>query len=195
MPSVPKHREPIIDAAVTLFRRQGYSTTGLNEIVGESGAPKGSLYYYFPKGKASIAVAAIEEAGARVERTVREISEATSSTAELLQEHARLLAKWMKASHFRDGCPITTVLLELAPGDRAVTSAGRMAYAARLKVVEEKLIEDGCEPLDAQRLAVLCVSALQGALIQSRVERSGAPIEIAAQELGALLALALPPED
>ena len=195
MPSVPKHREPIIDAAVTLFRRQGYSTTGLNEIVSESGAPKGSLYYYFPKGKASIAVAAIEEAGARVERTVREISEATSSTAELLQEHARLLAKWMKASHFRDGCPITTVLLELAPGDRAVTSAGRKAYAARLKVVEEKLIEDGCEPLDAQRLAVLCVSALQGALIQSRVERSGGPIEIAAQELGALLALALPPED
>ena len=30
----------------------------------------------------------------------------------------------------RDGCPITTVLLELAPADRAVAQAGRAAYGA-----------------------------------------------------------------
>ena len=62
MPAVPKHRKPIVDAAVTLFRRQGYAGTGLNDIVDTSGAPKGSLYHYFPDGKASIAVAAVEEA-------------------------------------------------------------------------------------------------------------------------------------
>ena len=66
MPAVPKHREPITDAAVRLFRRKGYAATGLNEIVEVSGAPKGSLYHYFPEGKASIAVAAVEEAGRRV---------------------------------------------------------------------------------------------------------------------------------
>lgn len=187
MPSVPKHRQPIIDAAVTLFRRQGYSTTGLNEIVATSGAPKGSLYHYFPKGKASIAVAAIEEAGQRVERTVRELAEKTPSTTEMLIEHARLLANWMKASRFRDGCPITTVLLELAPGDRAVAAAGRKAYAARLAVTAAKLEADGIDPEAAEALAVLCVSALQGALIQSRVEQSGRPIITTAEQLGALI--------
>ncbi|WLA76034.1 MULTISPECIES: hypothetical protein [Bradyrhizobium] len=35
----------------------------------------------------------------------------------------------------------------------------------------------------AQALAVLCTSALQGALIQARVERSGRPIEVTAAEL------------
>jgi AcrR family transcriptional regulator len=59
LPAIPKHRQPIVNAAVTLFRRQGYSATGLNDIVDESGAPKGSLYHYFPAGKASIAVAAV----------------------------------------------------------------------------------------------------------------------------------------
>jgi TetR/AcrR family transcriptional repressor of lmrAB and yxaGH operons len=39
----------------------------------------------------------------------------------------------------------------------------------------------------AERLAILCVSALQGALIQSRVERGGEPIETAADELARLL--------
>jgi TetR/AcrR family transcriptional repressor of lmrAB and yxaGH operons len=187
MPAAPKHRQPIIDAAVTLFRRQGYAGTGLNDIVDESGAPKGSLYHYFPDGKASIAVAAVEEAGRRVADTVAELAAKTASTGDLLKGHARLLSGWMRKSGFRDGCPITTVLLELAPKDRAVAQAGREAYAARLKLIAEKLIADGFTPQRAARLAGLCTSAIQGALIQARIERSGAPIELAAEELAALL--------
>jgi TetR/AcrR family transcriptional regulator, lmrAB and yxaGH operons repressor len=111
----------------------------------------------------------------------------TSSTGELIKEHARLLAGWMRKSGFRDGCPITTVLLELAPEDRAVAQAGREAYAARLAILTEKLIADGFPAERAKRLAGLCVSAIQGALVQARVERSGAPIETAADELASVL--------
>ena len=187
MPAIPKHRQPIINAAVTLFRRQGYSATGLNDIVHESGAPKGSLYHYFPSGKPSIAVAAVKEAGRRVVETVSQLATKTSSTGELIEEHARLLVRWMRKSGFRDGCPITTVLLELAPEDRSVAQAGREAYAARLAILTEKLIADGFPAARAKRLAGLCVSAIQGALIQARVERSGAPIEAAADELASML--------
>ena len=186
MPAIPK-RQPIINAAVTLFRRQGYSATGLNDIVEESGAPKGSLYHYFPAGKSSIAVAALEEAGRRVIETVAQLARETPSTGELIRGHARLLAGWMRKSGFRDGCPITTVLLELAPKDRAVAQAGRQAYAARLAVLTDKLVADGFPAERAERLAGLCVSAIQGALIQARVERRGAPIETAADELARML--------
>lgn len=190
MPAIPKHRQPIVDAAVRLFRRQGYAATGLNDIVDASGAPKGSLYHYFPAGKASIAVAAVEEAGLRVARTMAELAARTPSTGELLRAHARLLSGWMRKSGFRDGCPITTVLLELTPKDRNVCEAGRKAYAARIAVLKDKLIGDGFSPARSDRLAVLCVSALQGALIQARVERSGAAIEVAGDELADMLATA-----
>lgn len=191
MPAVPKHRQPIIDSAVTLFRRQGYAGTGLNDIIDASGAPKGSLYHYFPGGKASIAVAAVEEAGRRVADTMSGLAQQPGSTGDLLRRHARLLAGWMRRSGFRDGCPISTVLLELAPADRAVAEAGRRAYAARVAVLRDRLIADGAGAVQADRLAVLCVAALQGALIQARVERSGAAIEIAAAELADLLDVAL----
>jgi TetR/AcrR family transcriptional regulator, lmrAB and yxaGH operons repressor len=187
VPAVPKHRKPIVDAAVTLFRRQGYAGTGLNDIVDASGAPKGSLYHYFPAGKASIAVAAVEEAGRRVAETMTALATETRSTADLLRGHARLLSGWLRKSGFRDGCPITTVLLELAPGDRGVAEAGRKAYALRIDVLKRKLISDGFSPASSGRLAILCVSTLQGALIQARVERSGAPIETAAEELAKML--------
>ena len=187
MPAIPRHRQPIVDAAVRLFRRQGYAGTGLNDIVDASGAPKGSLYHYFPAGKASIAVAAVEEAGRRVAETMTSLANETRSTGDLLRAHARLLSGWMRKSGFKDGCPITTVLLELAPKERAVAEAGRKAYAARIDVLKRKLISDGFSPVGAARLAVLCVSALQGALIQARVDRSSAPIEAAAEELSKML--------
>lgn len=187
MPAVPKHRQPIINAAVTLFRRQGFARTGLNDIVDVSGAPKGSLYHYFPDGKSSIAVAAVEEAGRRVAATVTALAAECGSTGELLRAHARLLAGWMQGSGFRNGCPITTVLLELAPRERAVSEAGRKAYAARLSILRDKLVADGFARPRAEALAVLCTSALQGALIQARVERSGRPIEVTASELARLI--------
>jgi AcrR family transcriptional regulator len=187
MPAVPKHRQPIINAAVMLFRRQGFARTGLNDIVDVSGAPKGSLYHYFPDGKSSIAVAAVEEAGRRVAETVAKLAEDCSSAGDLLRAHARLLAGWMQGSGFRNGCPITTVLLELAPRERAVPEAGRKAYAARISILREKLIADGFARPRADSLAVLCTSALQGALIQARVERSRRPIEVTATELARLI--------
>ena len=192
MPTVPKHRQPIVNAAVTLFRRQGYAGTGLNDIVHASNAPKGSLYHYFPAGKASIAAAAVAEAGRRVVATVEKLASETRSTGDLLRAHARLLAGWMKKSRFRDGCPITTVLLELAPQDRTVAEAGRSAYAARVRILADKLVADGFATARAERLAILCVSTLQGALIQARVERSGAPLETAADELARILESAAP---
>jgi TetR/AcrR family transcriptional repressor of lmrAB and yxaGH operons len=187
MPAAPKHRQPITDAAVVLFRRKGYAATGVNEIVEASGAPKGSLYHYFPDGKASIAVAAVEEAGRRVATTVERLAVECQSTPQLIRAHARLLSGWMRKSGFRDGCPMTTALLELAPANRAVAEAGRNAYASRIGVVREKLIADGVPAPRAQRLATLCTSALQGALIQARTERSGTPIETTADELAKML--------
>lgn len=192
MPRKPKFRTPIIDAAVTLFRRQGYAGTGLNGIIDLSGAPKGSLYHYFPGGKSAIAVAAVEEAGNRVAQTLTDLAETTADTGALLIAHARLLAGWMESSGYRAGCPITTVLLELAPQERAVSEAGRRAYGARIAILTARLESDGHRPARARSLAQLCTSALQGALIQSRIERSGRPILNAARELADMLAQTAP---
>ena len=92
MPAVPEHRQPIVNAAVTLFRRRGYAGTALYDIADVSSAPKGSLYHYFPEGKVSIAAAAVQEAGRRVAATVTELASTTHSSSELLRAHARLLA-------------------------------------------------------------------------------------------------------
>ena len=126
-----------------------------------SGHPRGR-YHYFPLGKSSIAVATVEEAGRRVVATLEKLASECGSTSELLRTHARLLAVRMLKSGFRDGCPITTVPLELAPREHTVADAGRGAYAARISILSRKLVDDGFAQARADALAVLCTSSLRG---------------------------------
>ncbi|MBI1196265.1 MAG: TetR family transcriptional regulator [Phenylobacterium sp.] len=186
MPPPAKHRDAIVDAAVRLFRQKGYAATGLAEIVEASGAPKGSVYHYFPGGKAAIGAAAVREAGRRVLGTVRGLAESTQSAGELVTAHAELLAAWMAQSGYRDGAPMTTVLLENAPQDGPITAAGQDALRAWSGELAARLERDGVASDRAQRLASLTLSALEGALVQARVEQSGLPLIIAAQELSRL---------
>ena len=186
----PKHHEAIVDAAVRLFRQKGYAATGLADIVEASGAPKGSVYHYFPGGKAAIGEAAVREAGRRILRTVRELSASAASAGDLVQAHAGRLAEWMTRSGYRDGAPMTTVLLENAPHDEPITAAGREALGAWADELAMRLQSDGIDAARAGRLASLTIAALDGALLQSRVEQSERPLRVAAEELAALFAAA-----
>lgn len=189
MPAPGKHRKPIIDAAITHFRQYGYPATGLNDIVMTSGAPKGSLYHYFPEGKPSIAVAAVEEASRRMAQSMREIAEVAKDPRDFLLRYASALAELMRASGYRNGCPMTTVLLELAPADAKVTQAGLNSYSLRLDVIKGVLAEGGYADAQASNLATSWLSALNGALIQARVYRSTRPLDTVAE----LLAATMPP--
>ena len=55
MPAPPRHKGAIVRAAATLFRRNGYAATGINEIAEAAGAPKGSLYHYPIRGGDQVA--------------------------------------------------------------------------------------------------------------------------------------------
>lgn len=172
----PKHRGALVRAAADLFRRQGYAATGLNEILKASGAPKGSLYHYFPGGKEQIGEEVIRVGGQLVTDTLTEIAAREPDAGSLLREYARLLAGWVADSDFHEGSPITTVLLELAPNSESVTAAGRAVYRQWSSILSDSLVMSGVAGDRAERLAVLAVSALEGSLVRARVEQSGRPI-------------------
>lgn len=44
---IPKNARRLLDAAVTLFARKGYTATSVREIVSEAGVTNPMLYYYF----------------------------------------------------------------------------------------------------------------------------------------------------
>lgn len=176
-------REAFIATTAKLLRRRGYAATGLNEIVARSGAPKGSLYFHFPGGKEELAVAAIEQGGARLRVAIAELLGSSEVLGEALGRVVDALAFGLEASGFRDGCPIATVALEQA-GDSAVlrdTAAG--AFSSWLELLEARLATDGLDERAARRRALLVLSALEGALILARARRDLEPLAAVREEL------------
>jgi TetR/AcrR family transcriptional repressor of lmrAB and yxaGH operons len=176
MPRPARHKESLVRTAMRLFRRQGYASTGLQQIVDESGAPKGSLYHYVPNGKESLAAAAVEMAGRLIREMLEEHAARHADPEPFVQAWCRTMAGWMAESGFRSGCPIATTLLENAPQSRAITEAGRRAIDGWIDVIAGVLAGGGTPRDDAHRKAELLVAAMEGALILARVRASKAPI-------------------
>lgn len=55
-----KSREIIIKETTKLIQKYGYAATSIQDIIKKSKAPKGSLYYYFPKGKDDIVMSSLD---------------------------------------------------------------------------------------------------------------------------------------
>jgi TetR/AcrR family transcriptional repressor of lmrAB and yxaGH operons len=173
-----KHRQNLVRTAMRLFRRQGYASTGLQQIVDESGAPKGSLYHYFPDGKESIAEAAVELAGGLLREKLEELAAKHADPKAFVSAWCKVMAGWMEEADFQSGSPITTVLLETAPRSRAITAAGQRAIDGWIEVVAGVLQRGGAAATrsEARKRGEMLVAAMEGALILARVRRSKAPI-------------------
>jgi TetR/AcrR family transcriptional regulator, lmrAB and yxaGH operons repressor len=178
----PKHRQAIVAAAVRLFRRQGFAATGLAQIVEASGAPKGSLYHYFPAGKAAIGAAAVTAAGATVSATIAALPKG-ERPGDFLREYSRLMAGWMRTSGYRDGCPIATTVLEEAADTDAIAAAAQAAISDWRDALADRLSQTA----NPEALALLVTATVEGALILARAARSDAPILEAGETLAALI--------
>jgi len=176
MARAPTHRDNLVNAAVRLFRRQGYAATGLQQLLEESGAPRGSLYHYFPDGKEEIAAAAVARAGGQVSEMIAELAQKHRSATGFIKGYVRQYADWMEESGYRSGCPIATTLLEMSPDSEAVTRAGVGAIGDWVDLIAEVLRRDGTSAQSARREAEALVAGLEGALVLSRVTRSTDPI-------------------
>lgn len=172
MAKARQHKENLVDAAMRLFRRQGYAATGLQQILELSGAPKGSLYHYFPGGKEAIGEAAVTRAGERVAETLERLAAEHASPQAFVHAYFAQYADWMQESEFRSGCPIATTLLETAPLSAQITQAGLTAIGRWVGIIASVFERAGADPRDADRDAHFAIAALEGALVLARVTQS-----------------------
>jgi TetR/AcrR family transcriptional regulator, lmrAB and yxaGH operons repressor len=170
------HKENLVRTAMRLFRRQGYASTGLQQILSESGAPKGSLYHYFPSGKEALGEAAIELAGGMIREMLADLAARHAEPTAFLRAYCKVMAGWMEESRFHSGCPVATTLLETAPQSPTITAAGQRAVDGWIEVVAGVLSNGGMERRKARSRAQLIIAAMEGALILSRIRRSSRPI-------------------
>jgi TetR/AcrR family transcriptional repressor of lmrAB and yxaGH operons len=180
-------RDAFIAATGRLLRRQGYEASGVNQIVAESGAPKGSLYFHFPGGKEELALAAMRREGGKLRAAIASVMDSSDDPGEALGRLVDALAHGLESSGFRDGCPIATVTLEAATRSPAVQEAAAAVFDSWIEALEERLLAAGLDEATARRRAVLALAAIEGALILARARQDLEPLGAVRDELIALV--------
>jgi TetR/AcrR family transcriptional regulator, lmrAB and yxaGH operons repressor len=180
-------RARFVETAAALLRRQGYHATGLSQIIEESGAPKGSLYFHFPGGKQALAQAALERSGQQMQAKLAAIVAAAPGPAAAILAVTNELANELEASRFQDGCPVATVALEAAAQVPALQAVCSASYARWQALIEGYLTQAGVPAARAASLANLVLSAVEGALLLSRAHADATPLRRVGETLAGLL--------
>jgi len=174
-------------AAARLFRQQGYHGTALHDILTAGGSPRGSLYFHFPKGKEQIGAAALTLAGEAVRQAIAKAAETSENAEMFLTRIVRSMASDLEKSDYKEGCPIATTALETAAQSEVLGAATRSAFQKWELEIKRGLFRFGMSAGDADLVATLVLSQLEGALLLARTYRSLEPMHRAEQAVKLLV--------
>ena len=183
MAKAPDSKWKTLAAAIKLFRQQGYHGTSLHDILAAGGSPRGSLYFHFPRGKEEIGENALTIAGEAVRQGIARAAEASESTEMFLLRVAGAMAADLEKSDYQEGCPIATTALETSAQSEVLGDATSSAFRKWETEISRGLERFGMTNDEADQVATMVFSQLEGALLLARTYRSLEPIQRAEQAL------------
>lgn len=192
-PRIPDETSPRTDmlrAATKLLRQGGLAAAGINQIVAESGAPKGSLYHFFPDGKTQIAREALAAYRDVAVERYRARAQGCRTPEAAVRAFFEMGAEASLKNDYRMSCPAGAVTLDLDPASEALREPCHDVFASLVDAVDAALAP--IPKAKRRDLAGLIVSTMQGAYIRARAARDVAPFREAGENLAALAKLLTP---
>lgn len=184
-------RERILDKAGELFRRYGYTGTGLKQIVADANAPFGSVYHHFPGGKEQIGEEAIRRSGRMYQELVEAVLDAAPDVVTGSYDVFTNAAMVLDETGYADACPIATVALEVASSSELLRQATADVFAGWIEAGATRMIAAGIPAADARELTVSLIAGLEGAFILSRAMKTTEPLEILGRFASAAVAISI----
>ena len=169
-------KEKLVSATSKLLRTRGYGATGISQILQESGVPKGSLYHHFPDGKTELAAEAVSFSNQFIAERIELLISHSSDAASAFEAFCNFYGDSLQSTDFQKGCPIATITLEVASSVPDIQHRCEEGFAMITDIFERELISEGAEPDKAKSLTMLALSAIEGALVLCRANRSTQPL-------------------
>jgi TetR/AcrR family transcriptional repressor of nem operon len=172
--------ERVLAAGLSLFLRQGYNGTGIQQITDQAGVPKGSFYNHFAS-KEAFAAAIIDRYAEYSHRSWTRMMRAAPPEPMAAIHHVfdAMLAHHERASS--PGCLIGNFAAEVALASepcRVRLLAAQLAWRERLAglIAAGQALGEIRDDLDPIALSALTWSVWEGALLRMKVEGSVRPL-------------------
>jgi AcrR family transcriptional regulator len=184
-------RARLIGASAELFRRQGYTGTGVKQIVEAAGAPFASLYHFFPDGKEGLGAETIAWSGAMYGQLIDLVYDDDPDPVRATRNFFEAAADTVRDTDYADACPIATVALEVASTSEPLRRATADVFERWLVALDARLTRAGLTKAQARALSVSLFSLLEGAFILARATRDDGPVRTAGRSATDLVRAAL----
>jgi TetR/AcrR family transcriptional repressor of lmrAB and yxaGH operons len=177
-------RETMVRCAATLIGTRGVAGASFTDVLAESGAPRGSIYHYFPDGKRQLTEEAVRWTSEQILRYLA--TGPVDSPQAVLGHFVDLWRRAVVASGGAIGCAVAGVAIDTGTDEPLMTTV-RDAFRSWIDALAQHLRTAGLDEARSLSVASLSVAAMEGALILCRAERNVAPLEEIAKELDRLL--------
>jgi TetR/AcrR family transcriptional repressor of lmrAB and yxaGH operons len=192
MAKVSSAREDMLLAAVELFSARGYEGVGVAELLEKSGAPRGSLYFHFPGGKQQIGAEVVARVGAEVAARFRGLHDSGVDLDTFIVRVFKTTAKESKERCYEASCPMAAIATGFGNNDVKLAEAVRGVFDSWEAEIKNAAVARGISDANAAIFASAMITAIEGAFIISKAQRSSAPHVNASRAIQALAAQLLP---
>src|SRR5205823_1729107 len=133
-------RQRMLDAAEALLRERGLAGAGIQQVVARSGAPIGSVYHFFPRGKTQLVAEALQINGEKARALFQRILEDEGRPLpERLRRLFRTAASGFDRAGANKGCAIGAVALDLDARHEALRTVCRDAIDGWIASIAREL--------------------------------------------------------
>jgi AcrR family transcriptional regulator len=184
-------RERIVQSSAELFRRQGFTGTGVKQIVAEASAPFGSIYHFFPGGKEQLGEEVIRYSGAIYGQLIGAFYQPGCDPIAATHAFFAAAAETLRQTDYADACPIATVALEVSSTSEPMREACADVFNGWIDAAAEALSGAGVPASSTRGIAISLLSSLEGAFVLARALRDTEPLDVAGAAAVAAIEAAL----
>ena len=174
-------REQILSTAVRLFFTQGYTQTGINQLIEASEVAKRTFYHHF-ESKEALGVAYLDFAAAQWLAGIRASVQMRRTPQGVVRGLFEHVERFATDTQFR-GCGVLNMAAEFADAESDVRARVSVYKDAQRALLQELLAHVGSSAAHADAVHIL----LEGAIASAAGHRAIWPIRAASQAAEALV--------
>lgn len=180
-------REMILERAAQLFSRQGYFGSSLADIMHETGLEKGGIYNHF-SSKEQLALEAFDYAYGLVQQRVRSALYDKKHAVDRLLALIAVFKSIAEDPPVEGGCPVLNTAIEADDAQPALKARAVKAMDnwrdTFHRIIAKGIAKQEVRPeVDADVVATLFISTLEGAIMLSKLYGNTVHIHRAAEHL------------
>jgi TetR/AcrR family transcriptional repressor of nem operon len=173
-------REKIVEAGLKTLLEKGFNACGVRDITDAARVPTGSFYNHFAS-KEALGAEVVERYALENSRR-KALRDKTLPPLERLRHHFAGLSQIYADLDYARGCLLGNFSAELADHSPLIRERLARLFASWTRDIENAVRDaqaDGSisTKTDPADLAAFLLDAYEGALLRSRVEKSGAPLD------------------